>query len=90
MPGEDDDAAISALSPLAASGIGGIVTRLGENITDRSEADRVVPHYLTVLDRIRGTSLDIHVSVKLTQLGLDLGEGACVADLETLADSVPA
>ena len=84
MPGEDVDSAIAALSPLAGQGMAGIVTHLGENITDRAEADAVVRHYLMVLDRILATKLDIHVSVKLTQLGLDLDEASCVANLETI------
>ncbi len=84
MPGEDIDAAVAAMAPLAPAGMNGIVTHLGENITDRAEADAVVRHYLMVLDRIRAVSLDIHVSVKLTQLGLDLDEGLCVANLETI------
>ncbi len=84
MPGEDIDAAIAALVPLAPDGMTGIVTHLGENITDRREAEAVVEHYLMVLDRIGAAKLDIHISVKLTQLGLDLGEALCVANLETV------
>jgi proline dehydrogenase len=84
MPGEDIDAAVTALAPLVPLGISGIVTHLGENITDRTEAEEVVRHYLAVLDRIRASGRDIHVSVKLTQLGLDLGEDLCLSNLETI------
>ncbi len=84
MPGEDIDAAIKALALLAPSGVGGIVTHLGENITDRAEADEVVRHYLMVLDRITQSGLDTHVSVKLTQLGLDLGEDVCQKNLDSI------
>jgi proline dehydrogenase len=84
MPGEDIDAAVTALAPLAASGIRGIVTHLGENITERAEAEEVVRHYLMVADRVRASKLDIHISVKLTQLGLDLGVEVCRANLEAV------
>jgi proline dehydrogenase len=52
--------------------IGSVFTRLGENITDRAEANEVTEHYLGVLDHIRELGLAGEVSVKLTQLGLDL------------------
>jgi len=72
MPGETAQDALSAAQQLQRVSIGTVFTRLGENITDRSEANAVTEHYLEVLDRIRELGLAGEVSVKLTQIGLDL------------------
>ena len=73
MPGETLDAALAAATALRRQGLATILTRLGENIADRAEAGAVVRHYTEVLERVHAAGLDAEVSVKLTQLGLDLG-----------------
>lgn len=72
MPGEDAAAAIEATESLRPNGISTILTLLGENITKGEEADEVTQHYLDVLNRVRDRSLDTDISIKPTQLGLDL------------------
>jgi proline dehydrogenase len=72
MPGEKAQDALSAARELQKLSIGCVFTRLGENITDRSEANAVTEHYLEVLDSIGELGLAGEVSVKLTQIGLDL------------------
>ena len=49
-----------------------MLTHLGENVADRAEAQSVAEHYLEVVQRVRTEGLDTEISVKLTQLGLDL------------------
>ncbi len=63
---------------------GTLITRLGENLSSLAEAEGVTEHYLEVIDRIAATGLDSHPSVKLTQLGLDLGADACEQNLRQL------
>src|SRR2546427_41602 len=72
MPGETLDDAIGEAEALRSKKIGSIFTHLGENIKDRAEAQQVAEHYLEVLKRIREKGLQAEISVKLTQLGLDL------------------
>jgi len=81
MPGETVDDALAAARTLQESGLQAVFTHLGENISDPAEADAVTRHYLDVLDRIRMMNLSAEVSVKLTQLGLDLGAELCYANL---------
>ena len=90
MPGENVEDALAAASQLAEKRIATVVTHLGENITDRSEADSVTGHYLDVLERIRAANLPTEISVKLTQLGLDLDGGFCYANLARLIEATPA
>ncbi len=72
MPGEDLDAAMTAAVACRSAGIKAAFTRLGENLTDLTEAQAVADHYLAVLDEIERRGLDGEVSIKLTQLGYDL------------------
>jgi proline dehydrogenase len=90
MPGENVEDALAAARTLASNGIGTVLTHLGENITDRAEAQGVTNHYLDVLNRIRTANLPAEVSVKLTQLGLDLDRDFCYSNLVALIEHTPA
>ena len=85
MPGEDVESALTAAVAFQADGIGSLLTRLGENVTDDREADAVAEHYLSVIGEIAGRGLDGEVSVKLTQLGFDLDLERTLARAERLA-----
>ena len=86
MPGETLDDALSAARMLQGKKIGAVFTHLGENVADRSEALQVTQHYIEVLDRIRQSGLRIEVSVKLTQLGLDLSSDFCFDNLKSILE----
>jgi proline dehydrogenase len=85
MPGEDVADALAACAALKAEGFGTVLTQLGENLTTLAEADAVREHYLDLFDQIKSRDLPVHVSVKPTQLGLDLSAEACASNLLTLA-----
>jgi proline dehydrogenase len=57
---------------------------LGENVSDEAGARRAAEGYLAVFDRIAQERLDANVSLKLTQLGLDLSEDLCLELLEKI------
>ena len=84
MPGETLEDALVAAEALRNKRIGTVFTHLGENIKDRSEAQQVTEYYLEVLDRIRQKNLQGEISVKLTQLGLDLSPDLCSENLKTI------
>ena len=86
MPGERLEDALAAAADLQRLGIGVVLTRLGENVTDAAAADETTRHYVTVGADASARSLDCHISVKLTQLGLDVDAGRCRANLLTLAE----
>ena len=90
MPGEDVDAAFQAAATLAAAGEGILFTRLGENLTALSEADEVAAHYRSVLEQGAALSRPIEISVKPTQLGLDIDAEACFRLLDELATATEA
>jgi len=90
MPGEEVGDALEAAARLRSSGMDAVLTRLGENVTDESEADAVAAHYLDLLSRVAAERGAVEISVKPTQLGLDLDEGRCGARLRTLAERAQA
>jgi proline dehydrogenase len=85
MPGEHPEDALAAGAVIAASGRGLIFTQLGEAITSAPEAVGVREHYLWFYDQIRASGLPAQVSVKPTQLGLDLSFAECERHLQKLA-----
>lgn len=87
MPGETVE---SALEATRALGVGTVLTRLGENVRLPAEAAEVTRHYLEVLDRVHRESLDVEISIKLTQLGLDLSREECQKNLESLIERAAA
>ncbi|HEY8468215.1 MAG TPA: proline dehydrogenase family protein [Longimicrobiales bacterium] len=90
MPGEDLDAALRAARELGERRIATVLTELGENVTDAAEADAVAEHYTEVLERIAQERLDTEISVKLTQLGLDIGTEQTAARLEKIVTAAEA
>jgi proline dehydrogenase len=86
MPGEELSDALAAAQRLQVKNIGSIFTRLGENITDEAEARSVTEHYLEVLRSVQKLQLDAEISVKPTQLGLDLSPELCYRNLKTILE----
>ena len=85
MPGEELSAALDAAQRLTAAGLGTVLTQLGENLTSRADAEAVRAHYLGVLRELQRRGLPAHISVKLTQLGLDVDREACERALDAVA-----
>jgi proline dehydrogenase len=90
MPGEDLDDALTAAGELSASGFPTVITQLGENVSTESEVNDVVAHYEEALGELHAAGLDCHVSVKPTQLGLDVDAGLCLAAHRRLAGAAAA
>jgi len=85
MPGEHVEDALAAAQDLKKQGIATILTKLGENITELSEGDAVTAHYLEVLGQIKAAGLDCPISIKLTQLGLDIDKEKAFTNVRSLA-----
>lgn len=85
MPGEHVEDALAAALDLKKEGIASILTKLGENITELREGDATTAHYLEVLTKIQEAGLDCPISIKLTQLGLDIDKEKTYQNVRTLA-----
>jgi proline dehydrogenase len=86
MPGERLEDAMAAAAAQQSHGVRTIFTKLGENLTRVDDAEQVTQHYLDVLDRVQASGLEAQVSVKPTQLGLDLDADLCFRNLQRLVD----
>jgi proline dehydrogenase len=90
MPGERLEDAMAAAAAQQARGIDTILTKLGENVTSMTEAEAVTVHYLDVLDKVQAAGLNAQISVKPTQLGLDLDKELCFKNLLRLIERADA
>jgi proline dehydrogenase len=77
--------ALAVAARLNAEGVDVLITHLGENVSTTDEAARAADAYLEVLDEVARRRLRAVPSLKLTHLGLDLGEAVCRANLERVA-----
>lgn len=76
--------ALEAANNLASQGLAVTLDSLGENVTTPAQARQSAQKYHWLLDAITGSPLDANVSLKLTQMGMDLGPelaGGIVSEL---------
>lgn len=85
MPGEQLSDALGAARALSTRGIGTVLTKLGENVTTLAEAQAVERHYVDAYGEVERAVLSAQLSIKLTQLGLDVDRAACERAVRSLA-----
>jgi proline dehydrogenase len=81
VPGEDLAPALEAARSCNRAGMTASLDHLGENVGTRDDAERARAAYTEVLERISAGDINANVSLKLTHLGLDLGEEFCAEQL---------
>jgi proline dehydrogenase len=87
VPGTTLDEAVPVVRGLNERGAMATLDVLGESVTDRETADRAAAAYVATLDRIAAEGLDANVSLKLTQMGLDLGVETCLEVLRPVVEA---
>ena len=90
VAGETVDTAIEAVRSLNPKGITASLDLLGESVTQESEAASARDIYLGMLDRIAETGVNSNVSLKLTQMGFDISEDLCLANMRLILDKAKA
>jgi proline dehydrogenase len=86
VAGERAEDALAVLARLDADGFHSAVTYLGENVTTAKAARAAADVYCTLLDEIHRRRLRTTPSLKLTHLGLDLGEAIALENVERVLD----
>lgn len=81
VAGESLSDAIAAAQVLNQKGLKVTLDLLGESVHDRASAVQAAEEYLTCLDGIYRHKLDATVSIKLTQVGLDVDEALCIDNM---------
>jgi proline dehydrogenase len=86
VAGETIESAVAAAGELKVRGIASTLDFLGESVTAEAEAVAARNQYLAMLDRMAAAGVEVNVSVKLTQMGLDISEELCAANLTCILE----
>lgn len=78
--------ALRAAESVQAQGMSSSLDSLGENVSSPEEAHRAADIYHRLLDEIQGRGLKSNVSVKLTQVGMDLDPGLAESIVRDMVD----
>jgi proline dehydrogenase len=90
VAGESIDQGVEAARELGRRGITASLDLLGESVTAEAEAVAARDQYLRMLDRMAASGAEVNVSVKLTQMGLDISESLCVANMTAILEKAAA
>jgi proline dehydrogenase len=86
VAGETIEEAVRAAHELGDRGIRASLDLLGESVEAEAEAVAARDQYLAMLDQMAAQGVEVNVSVKLTQMGLDIGEDLCQANMTRILD----
>jgi len=84
VAGETLGQAVKVIVDLNKQGIVATFDHLGENITTTDEATASADAYIDMLNKIEKTGIKSNVSLKLTQMGLDVDEELCFRNLDRI------
>jgi proline dehydrogenase len=87
VAGETLDEAIAVSKALNTAGLSVTLDYLGESVTHADETVAVRKMYLDLLENIHKNGLNASISLKLTHMGLDIGEELCVSNLRHILNS---
>ncbi len=90
VAGETIDTGVAAARDLSRRGITSSLDLLGESVTAESEASAARDLYLNMLDCMAESGVEVNVSVKLTQMGLDIGEDLCLSNMVRILEKAKA
>jgi len=86
VAGETVEEAVEAARDLGKRGITPSLDLLGESVEVEAEAVAARNHYLAMLDRMAAQGVEVNVSVKLTQMGLDIDEDLCYVNTSSILE----
>jgi proline dehydrogenase len=90
VAGETIETGVQAAVDLAKRDITSSLDLLGESVTQEAEAVTARDLYLQMLDRMAARGVQVNVSVKLTQMGFDIDESLCLANMVLILDKAKA
>src|SRR4051812_25147099 len=86
IPGETVDDAIRAARVLEEHGLTETFDHLGESVTTLAEAVAATTDYLDVVKAVAAAGVERNISLKLTQLGLDVDRASAVDHLRKILE----
>jgi proline dehydrogenase len=88
VAGETLDAALPAIVALQNAGLRTTVDVLGESVTSPELATAAVERYLATVVSLSARGLDANVSLKLTQMGLEIDRDLCRTNVMRVVEAV--
>jgi len=86
ITGETPDSAVEAVKGLNANKMTATLDILGENVTNQTMAIKTADNYLEILDAIAKSGIKSNISIKLTQMGLDISDDFCYDNVSRILD----
>ena len=86
IAGETVDEAIPAARALQARGLHLTLDYLGESVRTMDEATAATREYVRLIDVIVASGIERNISLKLTQLGVDIDRATCVDNLRRILE----
>jgi proline dehydrogenase len=86
IAGETVEEAIEAARAVERNGMLQTLDYLGEGVSSLAEADAATRDYLRIIDEVIASGIGRNLSLKLTQLGLDVNRASAVDNLRTILD----
>ena len=87
IAGETLDEAIAAARAIQAGGMNVTLDQLGESVTTISGADAATRIYLQTVDAIVLAGVERNISLKLSQLGLNIDRATCTDNLRRILEA---
>ncbi len=87
IAGETLEDAVSRTKKSNNEGIGVIINFLGEHVRNVGEAEKNIQENLRILHAIEDSKLNASLSIKLTQLGLEIEKRLCLSNVEKIVSS---
>lgn len=87
VAGETLEEALAVAKGFKADGITTTLDQLGENVNSQEAAAAAVVGYVDTLKQMRANDLDPNISVKLTMLGMDLGDQVAQDNMVRILDA---
>lgn len=88
VAGQTIEDAVSSAKTANGRGLGVLFNYMGEHYRDKRKVERVVGIYLELLENIRAEKLRAGISLKLSEIGLEIGKGYCVKNFLEIAGRV--
>ncbi|MGX1826579.1 proline dehydrogenase family protein, partial [Heyndrickxia sporothermodurans] len=86
VAGTNIEETIKSIKELNSHGISCTVDNLGEFVYEKEEATEAKEQILKVIEAIHENNVDAHISLKPTQLGLDIDYTFCLNNLEEIVE----
>jgi len=86
IAGETTAEAIAAAKAVEARGMTITLDHLGESLTSLAMADTATREYLDIIKSVVDSGIGRNISLKLTQLGLDVDRASCVDNMRRVLD----